>query len=116
MGCVNKIKWRIYGKGGWPKAQPPPCLHHPPPHTPLFSERLNIYFRVFSPSLYDLLYLLCFLIEQSGKLVLGLPKRNLSMTWTSTVFIRVYVHVSECACVCVGGVGQKEIHIRKVAY
>lgn len=48
---------------------------------------------MFSPSLYDLLYLLCFLIEQSGKLVLGLPKRNLSMTWTSTVFIRVLVCV-----------------------
>lgn len=72
----------------------------PPPHIPLCSERLNIYFCVFSPSLYDLLYLLCFLIEQSGKLVLGLPKRNLSMTWTSTVFIRVYVCVSDCACVC----------------
>lgn len=99
-----------------PRHNLPPCLHHPPPHTPLFSKRLNIYFCMFSPSLYDLLYLLCFLIEQSGKLVLGLPKRNLSMTWTSTVFIRVYVHVSECARVCVGGVGQKEIHIRKVAY
>lgn len=40
----------------------------------------NIYVYIFLFSRYDLVYLLCFLIEQSGKLVLGLPKRNLSMT------------------------------------